>query len=92
MEAKSPTKSPMKRSNTKTKLVYGRRRSFTDKEIDNILQKDPKDMTEEEKVRWKVEVMHMCEDTDDLIQEKLKKVAQEREEIRNLIAESKHTI
>jgi hypothetical protein len=43
---------------------------MSDGEMDKIWHKDPKEMTEKEKVIWKVEVFKMCEDTDEMIAQK----------------------
>lgn len=57
-----------------------------------ILAKDPKDMTEMEKVIWKVEIQKLCEDTDEKMADRKLKMKIEREGIKNFIQDSRQVI
>ena len=46
--------------------------------------KDPKDMTENEKIIWKVEIFKQSEDMDDMIDEKIRQIQQERSKLTNM--------
>lgn len=47
-----PTTQPKKQ-----RLLYNRQRTYSDGDLESILTKDPKDMTEQEKIIWKVEIL-----------------------------------
>ncbi len=52
------SKPPMQKQNTKKRLLYNRQRTYSDgNNLEAILKKDPKDMTELEKTIWKVEIL-----------------------------------
>ena len=71
MESNLP---PLKKKNTKKRLLYNRQRTLSDGDLDVILTKDPKDMTEQEKIIWKVEILKQSEDMDDLIDQKIREI------------------
>lgn len=58
----------------------------------HIFAKDPKDMTEMEKVIWKVEVQKLCEDTDEMIAEGKVRIEIDRQGIKTLIKDSRQVI
>ena len=65
MEAKKqPT---IKRKNTKKNLMIMRRRSLEDMDGNDIRQKDPKAMNDDEKLLWKIAIQADYENVDDLL-------------------------
>lgn len=55
-------------SKKKQRLLYNRRNTLSgDLELIEILKKDPKNMSEEEKIKWKIEIFRQCEDTEDYL-------------------------
>lgn len=47
--------------------------------------KDPKEMTEEEKVLWKVKVFRECEATEDIIKGAINMIHEQRDELKSTI-------
>lgn len=60
--------------------------------MDTILKKNPNEMTENEKVVWKVEVFRQCEDTEDYINEKIQELEVQKKEFRQVITDSRRII
>lgn len=68
-------------------MYYNRQRTYSEGEnLEDILKKDPKDMTEQEKIIWKVEIFKQSEDMDDLIDEKIRMIQEERAKITEMVA------
>ena len=57
-----------------------------------ILNKKPNEMSENEKVLWKVEIFKQCEDTEDYLNEKIRDIEEQKIELKNLINDTKHLI
>lgn len=76
----------------KTRLYYNRLRTISDTDMEQILLKDPQEMTENEKVLWKVEVFRQCEDTEDYLKQKMQDIKVQRIELKNVIEESKSMV
>ena len=80
------------RQGTKPRLWYQRQRTLSDGDTNLILGKDPSEMTEHEKIVWKVEIFKQCEDTDDYVYKKLETAEQKKNELKNLIRDTKNVI
>jgi len=61
-----------RRSTLKKRLLYNRQRTYSDGDVEEILSKDPSQMTEHEKIIWKVEIMKHSEDMDDMIDQRIR--------------------
>ena len=82
-----------KKTTKKMKMLYNRKRTNSaDANLDKILGMDPKEMTQEQKVQWKVEIFRQMEDTDDYVQNKLDEYSKVNEELKQIIDESKNMI
>lgn len=56
------------------------------------MSKNPEEMTENEKVLWKVEVFRQCEDTEDYLKARMEDIECQKIELKSLIAESKQVV
>lgn len=65
---------PFKKQGTKKRLLYNRQRTYSVGDVDEIFNKEPELMTENEKVIWKVEILKNSEDMDDLLDLRIKQI------------------
>ena len=47
--------------------------------MNKIMKKDPTEMTENEKLHWKLEIQRQCDQTDDYLKEKIEQLESEKE-------------
>ena len=74
-------------------MLYLRQRTLSDSNLlQAIAAKNPEEMTEQEKVLWKVEIFKQCEDTEDYLNEKIQNVEEKRLELRHLIEDAQHMV
>lgn len=74
------------------RLLYLRQRTLSDGDMKTILSKKPNEMSENEKVIWKVEVFKECEDTEDYLNEKIRDIEEQKVALKNLITDAKNLI
>ncbi len=60
--------------------------------MNTLFAKDPKAMSENEKIIWKVEIMKQSEDVDEEIDKRLAQIEEERERIKQTLDNNKNTI
>ncbi|CDW71224.1 UNKNOWN [Stylonychia lemnae] len=81
-----------RQSTLKKRLLYNRQRTYSDGDVEKILSMDPSEMTEKEKIIWKVEILKNSEDMDDLIDQKIRMIQEERFKINECMTGATDTI
>lgn len=60
--------------------------------MEDICNKSPSKMNDNEKVIWKVEVFKQSEDVDEILDQRIKMIQEERDNIKNAISNNNNVI
>ena len=73
-------------------MLYNRQRTLSDGNGDEIIGKDPKYMTEEQKITWKVAVQRQYEVTEEYLDQKLHNMQEVHDNIQQTVSDTRGMI